>query len=618
MRVLRRGLLLGAALLLASCGGGGGSGGGSGGSGGPPSGGGSPFQVANPFALAGATSVEDVQVDDLRVFGDSYSDLEFAGRALTMWSEVLDNDGTVDNSLNYARNGAQANAGAANSFAAQIDRFDDDNAPIGDRDLTVVYFGYNDLAGNLGPAENGYQAGVDALLGAGAADADRRLFVTLLHDWSRNPGVNNVDTDQVEDWNDFVAGVANSEDNVVAVDLFTVFNRIYADPNAFGFDNVTTVDEANSDDDALYFDSTHFGDRGQDVIARVYRHYLTRAWDWSNTFDAGGQATSRLNQDLSDGVLILDLDRGGADQSLGFSSFTFGGFEAAQRRALPFADDRAATSVLEAAATRDPSRASFAEAYAADPTTGGIALDYRAGRNQRFGVALARYDTTTETSSSPAFQSTRDQRSDAVALYWQQAEAGFTATTQFSYLQHDYADQAHDEDVGLQGVNRYDGSTWALDQQIARPLRAAGSTITPWASVAYQSHELESYRAKTLYTSDVRFSGATATDVTGAIGLDLRHEAIRLGNGRHLWLSGGATYRTSLYRDDVSVSMTEAATPGISQTETIERDRIERFDLSLDAIVGLDEDLNLRAAYAFTTDRLDQEQRVRFSLDYRF
>ena len=625
MRFIRLGLVLVVAFGLVGCGGGGGGGGGSGGgSGGGGAGspsGGSPsgplFSIPNPYSPAGASSVDQVRVDDLRVFGDSYSVENFAG-ATTTWSTVLRNNGTVSSNRNFAVGGARANAAGGNTFAEQVDRFANSGASIGGRDLTVVYFGYNDLgAADLAPARAGYRDGVDRLLAAGAAGADRRLFVTLLHDWSRNPGVNAVDTARVRSWNDFVTDVANSNDNVVAVDLFTVFNRIYADPRAFGFDNVTTVEQANSATTALYFDATHFGNRGQDVIARVYRHYLTRAWDWSNTFAAGGATASRLNQDITNGVLVLGLDEGRSDPPLGFSSFTFGGARAEQARALPFADDRAATAVLEAVATRDPSRASFAEAYGKAPASGGIALDYRPVPNQRFGVAVARYDTSTD-KLRPAASLVQDQTSDAVSLYWQQAHAGFTATTQFAYLQHSYADRGFDADVGLQGTNRYEGSTWALDQQIARPWRAAGSTVTPWASLGYQSHDLEPYTAKSLYTSDVRFSGATATDVTGAIGLDLRHDAIRLGNGRQLRLAGGAAYRTSLYRDAVEVEMSEAAFPGLTQRETVERDRIERFDLTLDAVLGLSEVLELRAAYAFTTDRLDHDQAVRFSLGYRF
>jgi len=429
-----------------------------------------------------------------------------------------------------------------------------------------------------------------------------------------------VTTATVENWNAFIRNIANDNNRVVAVDLFTVFNRIYADPEEFGFTNVTTVDRDNSDTTALYFDATHFGNRGQDVIARVYRHYLTRAWDWSNNFTSASATTSRLNQDITNGsnggLVLLDSDM--SEQPLGFSSFTFGDLQpSGSGTTLSFADDRAAMSALEAAAGRDPSRASFAEAYSKAPTSGGIGLDYRPALNQRFGVAVARYDTSTDT-LRPGTSLVQDQTSDAVSLYWQQAHAGFTATTQFAYLQHSYADRGYDADVGLQGTNNYTGDSWALDQQIARPWRAGNSIITPWASLGYQSHTLDPYTAKSLYTSDVSFSGATATDVTGAIGLDLRHDPIGLGRGRQLWLAAGAAYHTSLYRDVIEVEMKEASIAGVTQRETIERDRIERFDLSLDAVLGLSEALDLRAAYAFTTDRLDHDQAVRFSLAYRF
>ena len=167
-------------------------------------------------------------------------------------------------------------------------------------------------------------------------------------------------------------------------------------------------------------------------------------------------------------------------------------------------------------------------------------------------------------------------------------------------------------------MTEHAGRTWALDQKLARPTRAGEAALTPWVSLGYQSHALDPYQAKSLYTSDISYSGATASDVTMAFGIDLRHEPIALGGGRHLWLSGGAAYVTSLYRDNVEVTMSEAAMPGLSQSETIERQRIERFDLSLDAVVGLAKDLHLRAGYGLTADRADHEQRVRVSLDYRF
>ena len=250
------------------------------------------------------------------------------------------------------------------------------------------------------------------------------------------------------------------------------------------------------------------------------------------------------------------------------------------------------------------------------------ALDFnlgadRSGQAQRFGLAVSRYDDASGSSDS-ATSLVREQSSDAVSLYWQQGAAGFLATTQFSYLEHQYEDRSNDEILGNSGVNDHAGRSWALDQKIARPTRIGSNTFVPWASLGYQLHELDPYEAESLYTSDVSFSGANASDVLGALGLDVRHEPIDLGGGRHLWLKAGASYLASLYRDDVEVTMSEAALPGLSQQQTIERDGIERVDVSLDAVLGLNPDLNLRAAYAFTTDRIDHDQLVRFSLDYRF
>jgi hypothetical protein len=106
-----------------------------------------------------------------------------------------------------------------------------------------------------------------------------------------------------------------------------------------------------------------------------------------------------------------------------------------------------------------------------------------------------------------------------------------------------------------------------------------------WVSLGCQSHELEPDEAKSLCTSDVRYSGATASAVMGGVGLDLRHDPLTLDGGRQLWLSDGAAYVTSPHRDDAEVTISEAAISGVSQRETIERTRIERFDLSLDAVL---------------------------------
>lgn len=565
-----------------------------------------------------------MRVDDLRVFGDSYSELNYGG-ATTTWGTVLERQGTVADLENYAIGGALAASGYRSSFDRQLDTWQNANSPIGARDLTAVYFGYNDLNQDLAAGRAGYQAGIDRLVAAGAAGSNRKLFVTLLTDWTRSPGITGDFRGRVTDWNSFVSGIANGNDNIIAVDLFTVFEKIYNNPGRFGFTNVSTVDAARSDTDALYFDRLHFGNRGQDIIARVYRHYLTRAWDWANTLDSGSNTARQVGSDIDNGLLVLGLDDTSADQPLGLSTFAFGngGFDTARTVAFgERADGRLGQTTGAAAAASDLTRLSFSEAYRQTPEAGGIALDFNLGANKRgqaqhFGLAVSRYDDASGSSDS-ATSLVQEQSSDAVSLYWQQAAAGFQATTQFSYLQHQYEDRSYDEVLGQSGVSEHTGSTWALDQKIARPTRIGSNTFVPWASLGYQMHELDPYEAESLYTSDVSFSGAKASDVLGALGLDIRHEPIDLGGGRHLWLKAGASYLASLYRDDVEVTMSEAALPGLSQQQTIEREQIERVDVSLDAVLGLNPDLNLRAAYAFTTDRVDSDQLVRVSLDYHF
>jgi phospholipase/lecithinase/hemolysin len=606
---------LAGALVLAGCGGGGGGGGGS--SPGPvtspptsnpppvvsppPA---SPFAVANPFAISGATSVDQVRVDDLRVFGDSYSQEGFAGTKT--WTMVLRDEGTAARTEVYAVGGASASLGASNNFARQLDTFDAANRTIGNRDLTAVYFGYNDLSRELTPARAGYEAGVDRLLAAGAADDDRRLFLTMLHDWSRNPGVTADRRARVNEFNSSIAGLANRNSNIIAVDLFTVFERVFERPGDFGLVDVTGVDPARSATDTLFFDPTHFGNRGQEIIASVYRHYLTRGWDWANSIAAGSGAAQRLSRDLDNGLLALGLDD---EAPLGLTSLALGNGGVATPQGL--VADPAGVSL------DGPSRAAFAATYGGSPAAGGIALDYRLARDQRFGVAVSRYDSASDTDLSAARLS-QDQTSDGVAVYWQQEHGGVQSTTQFAFLQHQFTERAQDDLLGNSGVTEHAGRTWSLDQKLARPTRASAGTVTPWVSLSYQSHDLAPYEAKSLYTSNVRYSGATATDVLGAIGIDLAHDPIDLGRGRNLWLSGKAAYVASVYRDDVQVTMSEAALPGFSQQETIQRERVERFDLSLDAVLGLSPDLNLRAAYALAADRADEVQSLRFSLDYRF
>jgi phospholipase/lecithinase/hemolysin len=162
-----------------------------------------------------------------------------------------------------------------------VARFEAAHGRFGEGDLAIVYLGYNDIAGGLDPAASraAYARLADRLIGLGANEGGRRLFVTVLHDWGRNPGAQPGLRGHVRAWNDFVRAYAASRESVVAVDLFTVFEEIFADPEAYGFANVVAPDPARTAGTALFWDANHFGERGYGLIAEVYRYQLTWGWD---------------------------------------------------------------------------------------------------------------------------------------------------------------------------------------------------------------------------------------------------------------------------------------------------------------------------------------------------
>lgn len=560
----------------------------------------SPFSVANPFALAGATRTDQVRVDDLRVFGDSYSVASY--QSTKSWMRSLAGLGVVADWQTYAFGGARATSGYARSFDRQIDNWLAGGTAIGNGDLTVVYLGYNDLGRDLAVARSDYREGIDRLVAAGAAGNGRRLFVTQLHDWSRNPGVTGIDTAEVRGWNDFVAGVANSNDNIIAVDLYTAFERVFQNPGQYGLTDVTSVDPARSSTTALYFDPKHFGDKGQELIARVYRHYLTRGWDWANSLNAGSAAAQQLKQDLDRGI-VLGLAAGAESAPSGLTAFRFG--------------ESGSTGAAAAGRPVDPSRSGLIEDDTPADLAGGFGVNYRLAAGSSIGVALARYGDATQTTSS--FSSSRDDLvTDAVSLYSRFDRGGLELTTHFSMLQHDFTSRAQDDLAGQGGSYQHDGRTWSLNQRVANPRRTGHTVLTPWVGLAYNSHDIAPYTAKSPYTSDVEYSGEEASEVLGSIGLQVQQDPIALGSHAMLWLDGSVAYSSSVYRDDVEVEIHESAMPGVVQSETIERDRLEQVDLSLGATLGLGEALALHAGYGLAVTPTDSAQTMRVALDYKF
>jgi lysophospholipase L1-like esterase len=203
--------------------------------------------------------------------------------------------------------------GSTNDFATQVAKWLASPRSFGGRDLTVVYFGHNDLEKSADPtgadlsgAMADYRAALQRVLAAGAAGGSRRVLLVMPHDWGRSPyyvanGGSAVLRQRTQAWNALVAAEArqSSYTRLVAVDLFTAMECVFEQPARFGLTNVTAPRPSGGDPQQYlydYNDRFHFGPRGQALIRQVVQYYLTQGWDWSNTYKDPATARRRLDR----------------------------------------------------------------------------------------------------------------------------------------------------------------------------------------------------------------------------------------------------------------------------------------------------------------------------------
>lgn len=578
--------------------------------------------AGNPFAAPEATSFDQVRVKTLRVFGDSYSALDFTDtRGSINWATELQKRGRAERVDNYAIGGARAAKGTTTAFDRQVNSALRGNNPIGDGDLSVVYFGYNDIGINgstdgLRSARAGYFDGINTLINAGATNGNNRIFVTQIHDWSRNPRNDPRTASQVVAWNNFIAERANANPNIVAVDLFTVFNRIYEDPARFGFVNVTTRDYARSFIDALYLDLNHFGSRGQDVMSRTFEHYLTRGWEWASTVNAGAEAALRLNQDIDNRVLLLNHSGPDTAKS-GFAVHAMGNLEQEAYRPARYEMFPGSTN---------PARVDLTGKFnLTDSNTRGVALSFQP--EQQLGNSSNRFGMAINTSHTPRYFSERNtpfsQKSDfnATTMFWHQAVLGFDFTTQATFLRTKFDSYKYDDLLDLRVANAGAGSTWSFEQRLRHSARLGNMTLSPWMSLTHLTHKLDAQTAQSIYTSDVRYSSGKSSEWLSGFGLDLRSDPIDLGKRRSMTLGAGINHLVSLHRDAMGVSMQETGgfgAYGAVQREMFTRPKINRTQIGFNAALSLAPNLNVQAFYATDTGDLKQGQRVSLQANMKF
>lgn len=589
-------------LLLSACasggggsggGGNGGSSGGNGGAGGGGSGGGGSggggSAISNPYATAGATKPD--RLENLIVFGDSYSTVnENARPGVRPWSRRV--AGGVRARLdNYARSGATASsAGSGSTLEQQVDTFLNRGQTSTGSDLPVIFLGINDAEEgfSIDRSVADYRSQVGRLIDSGVTAGDQKLFVTLIPDAANLPLVRQTGDQtrvaaRVDTFNQGLVDLANSTDEIIAVDLETVFDRITADPAAFGFDNVTTADPARTNSAALYFDGEHFGNRGQDIIAQVFNYYLTRGWNQANMLAAGSQARTQLANDIDAGA-VFSLASGSGDGGIGFTSFTIGDQAAIEAR---FTEERA---------DGDPSRAAFAATRLIAESDGGAGIGYRLSGTQQLGVVLSHYGD--EASSRQGLTSaSASVRSHGVSFYHDAALGPFQLHSLATWSEDRYRASQHDSLIDAGYGSAFEGRTMSVAQTASLPLQQGWARLTPWIGIEHVRQDVDGYTEANPYVSDVRYDAAQVDDTIARIGLRGELDPIRLGDTGLLTLSGGIAYGRSLKRADHVVTMTETGT-GYVQEQEIPREMLSQMAASLAADLAVNDSLSLGAAYA--------------------
>lgn len=541
----------------------------------------------NPFSADGTGSSENVRVNTLRAFGDSYTAEDYSqATGTTNWTRQLAGMVPISSIQNYAIGGAQAQSGESRSFANQINTWEQRNSSITNQDLTVVYFGYNDIgdgksSDSYARSRADYRQGVNRLVAQGAATNNNRIFVTRIHDWSKNPGTNPNTAGAVKDWVDFVASVANENPNIIAVDLYTVFNRVYKDPAKFGFNNVTEANALLSNRDFLYYDAVHFGNKGQEIIARTYRHYLTRAWNWANALKAGGSAASQLNQDINRNVLSLNNSTA-VDANQNF-------------RLVPLL-----SSNLRPANTGADNNPSFGLAF-------DVKTSSKDGLNDgRLGLALNSADKRFDNVNGE--QLSASLRSQSAALYWMQPQGAFHFSAQLSNSQHRVDQFGHDELLVRSINNQRNGQTWSLEGVLRYTLEAGSTRLTPWMSINQQRSSLNAGKDQSIYTTDVQYSKINANQVLGNLGIDFVSQPIHFGGHTQITWGGGIAHQQTLKQNNIQVSLKEDIYGDTTFRETLVNPRVNKTQLSLSTQADIKKRLRMQATWS--VDPVNQQDQT--------
>lgn len=599
---------------------------------------------------AGMGALAGFSIARVTAFGDSYTRLQrtvphpVSGAAVRVrnWVEQANLDGFSGATAGYAVSGASAANIAVypgkpvNSFAQQVQRWVGAGARLGAGEATAVFFGANDInaiqklpsLASLQRSKNDYATSVTRLINLGATSGDRRLFLFTVHDWGRNPEKNGdpglVYRSRVQSWNSFVTGFASGRRNVVTVDLFTTFNKVFANPASYGLTNVRTADLDRSRTTALYADVNHFGEKGHDIIEQTFLHYASRSWGFRAAAGAGAKASAKIAGETDQAIgLGVAQARAAALAQTGAGTGTDQGtvppVTAFAVGAAALAPAGGSQDAAPAAVDADPTRLGFAQAYGGSQRPqGGFGVNYALSPERSVGVVIGHYDdrVTTELDQD---QGSALVRSDAVSVYLDQKVRGFDLRSRVSVAEHDNELAEGDALTGSTSQASFKSRTVELSQRAGYPVAVAGAVLTPWLELTHRRDDAEPFTASNPYTADETYSASGASETLAGIGLDLGAAPILLGEHATLRLFGGLSYAQSLQRESFELKIEEAGGYGATQTETVERERVRQLSLNLGGELALDANLALGATLAVSRDpTFGTAQQMALRLNYRF
>jgi hypothetical protein len=569
---------------------------------------GSPFSTPNPYALPNATSVSDVRVGRAIVFGDSYSITKDDPYGLhsrwpfEMWNEQLVREGLFAELANYAIGGSTARSCRRRSLCAQYGNWRAQDGSFRDGDLTILYFGQNDLRQPelLSQSIAKYRSYLKQMIADGATANGKKIMVTLIPDWGKRPiGTPDDSANTVRFNSDLVNVVNGIGRRVIAVDLYTAFSRVYADPARFGLTNVTTADPAAATDTTiLFYDNEHFGRKGNDITASVFRHYLTAGWDWAARVKAGLTATRRFERDLASGLVF------------GFPAF------APEALVQPFHfGARDAFAADMPAAEQPQTRWDLARYGRSDAVNGGTGVAFWLGPNARLSFAAGTYDEAVEIARSDSFGRT-SLTAQLFGLTLEQRAFGLDWVTRVGVSQGQFVERRYHEVSDEVTSGSGDSRSLVFAQAAEAPFRLAGFGLTPWIELSFERHEVGSYRLADPLFGQVRFGGGQVDEVIAGVGLRFATPAFDFGPNTSMVLSGSVERRLGFGDTDVDLAMSEGLT---SRIERVGFGRTDAWLASASAQLTMGKDMSLAiAASVSKSAEAPSDQMISARFTWRF